>query len=684
MKMRRNLSERYINSFTGYEEWAFLIFIVFIASWLRLHDLGSLGFFGDEETTALAVQGVLLDGYPHMPSGMKYRRAIPYSYLSGAAAYFFGMDEFSIRLPSAIFGILTIPLLYIFVRRLYGPFPAIVTSFLLTFSSWHIIFSRMGRMYVMFVFFFVLSCFFLYFGFINGKRRFQFHAFFAGLLTLTLHKLGLLLILVWSLPLLLKNVFRSKNRQWLVGSCMGLIVFWIGYHRIINVGPSQQYTQTILKESGLNVLSGFQQMLHLKFTPKFWEISHLVENFGELFVGVTIGLMGLTFWIWRRYGGPSSLSYPFFGFTIGVLMLGVLNLFGLVMVVCAIVVFFVRSDIKTLLKHKYVKFCLMLLGSILLFWFAYGFLVWRGEEFGPISDLVLMRKVIKDSFYYPALHIMVFFIAFPIMTGIVIAGSIWWFLRYIKNGTIGKEDLFIILGFWGPLFVLGLTREWIGLRFVMPLYIFYLIIFARTLEQGIIWIREKMENSKFSNMGQMLFEHKLLLVIVLLMLGFLPVLNEHHGIREAFGTSSITYGQPISPIINSSFPFRPDHKGAGEYVKEHLNPDDLVIAMDVIEQYYYVGKADYWLREVRDAMAYSYKRDEVYYDVYTNSKILTTFKELQSLLNQKRTYRIWIITSGELTGKGTQFIPEGISEFLSKSKNLVYTGRDNETRVYLF
>ena len=119
-------------------EWIILISMLIVALWLRIQNLGSLGFYGDEETTALAVEGILKDGYPHMPSGMGYPRAVPYSYLAAGFAYLFGMNEFSIRLPNTIFGTLTVPLIYIFSRKLLGLFPAILVSWFLVFSSWHI------------------------------------------------------------------------------------------------------------------------------------------------------------------------------------------------------------------------------------------------------------------------------------------------------------------------------------------------------------------------------------------------------------------------------------------------------------------------------------------------------------------------------------------------------------------
>ena len=44
----------------------------------------------------------------------------------------------------------------------------------------------------------------------------------------------------------------------------------------------------------------------------------------------------------------------------------------------------------------------------------------------------------------------------------------------------------------------------------------------------------------------------------------------------------------------------PDHAATGRYVAARLRPDDVVIATDVLQQRWYVGRADYWLRSLKD------------------------------------------------------------------------------------
>ena len=675
-------------------EWIILIFVVSIALWLRTRGLGSLGFYGDEETTALAVQGILKDGYPHMPSGMPYGRAAPYSYLVAGFAYLFGMNEFSVRLPSAVFGTLSIPLLYLFSRRFFGFFPAILASWFLAFSSWHIIFSRMGRMYAMFLFFFLLSVLLFHYGYIGGRKRFRAYAFFSALFTMTLHMLGILLVPLCLTLLVFKLIVR-ENKIRLLGHFIGIFIFWHVYHRFITISPYKTFMKDFsdgaenLTPASMDMLTFFMkilQTLHLKFTPKFWALSHLLEHQALLLFPVIAVVALVTFYAWRRFGRHSNFGHSLLFYTIILLAFALMNLFGLAFVTLLAGIVFLGSSFKPLIKNKFVWIIALQVILLFAFWSLYGFFGWRGEEFGILSGLELLRKVIKDSIYYPALHVMMYLTAFPLMTIIVMGGSVWWLLESIFNGNgFRNHEILIFLGFWVSLLALGLTREWIAFRYLIALYPFYLLIFAWTMDRGVAWMGEKWTDLKGR---KSLWEFPKNVVYSSMIAGLFilfPILNEHHGIREALAVSHLSYGQPVAPSINSSFPFRPDHKGAAEYVERRFQVGDLIVAMDVLEQYYYFGRVDYWLREASDARAYSYEQDKERRDIYTSSRILSTQGELEALIRQPREIAVWLITSGELVGRQEVFIPPGVSKLLSGyDRNLVFRGRDGVTNVYRF
>lgn len=67
-----------------------------------------------------------------------------YAYLDILPIKIFGLNEFAVRFPSALFGVLTVLITYFLVKRIFGSQEklALVSSFLLAISPWHINLSR--------------------------------------------------------------------------------------------------------------------------------------------------------------------------------------------------------------------------------------------------------------------------------------------------------------------------------------------------------------------------------------------------------------------------------------------------------------------------------------------------------------------------------------------------------------
>ncbi len=77
-----------------------------------------------------------------------YKPAL-YAYLSIPTVFIFGLTVFAVRLPSAIFGIISVIAVFYLIRELferykYKDYLALVTSFLLAISPWSLQFSRVG------------------------------------------------------------------------------------------------------------------------------------------------------------------------------------------------------------------------------------------------------------------------------------------------------------------------------------------------------------------------------------------------------------------------------------------------------------------------------------------------------------------------------------------------------------
>jgi uncharacterized membrane protein len=81
----------------------------------------------------------------------------PLSFVINHIALNIGESALFLRLPSALFGIATLPLFYVLARALTSGRTALISTVVLAFSPFHIWYSQDGRMYAQLLFFSVLS-----------------------------------------------------------------------------------------------------------------------------------------------------------------------------------------------------------------------------------------------------------------------------------------------------------------------------------------------------------------------------------------------------------------------------------------------------------------------------------------------------------------------------------------------
>jgi len=132
----------------------FLFSIVMTASVLRLWQLGKIPISPDWDEVALGY-----NAYSIMQTGRdEYGKFLPiilrsfddykpalYAYLTMPAISIVGLNVVAVRLPSAIFGILTVLATFFLIRELFKKDNlALLTAFLLAISPWHIQFSRVA------------------------------------------------------------------------------------------------------------------------------------------------------------------------------------------------------------------------------------------------------------------------------------------------------------------------------------------------------------------------------------------------------------------------------------------------------------------------------------------------------------------------------------------------------------
>ena len=154
------------------KQFLLLFIILFIGLVFRFYKLGTTpsGLYVDEASLGYNSYSILKTGmdefgkkFPVMFRSFTTFQSPVYSYLSIPFLALLDMNTFSIRLPSAIFGFLTIPLLYFLVLKLTSKKTAIISALLLAISPWHILYSRTAYETNIALFFLLLGTLFFYY-----------------------------------------------------------------------------------------------------------------------------------------------------------------------------------------------------------------------------------------------------------------------------------------------------------------------------------------------------------------------------------------------------------------------------------------------------------------------------------------------------------------------------------------
>jgi hypothetical protein len=118
---------------------------------------------------------------------------------------------------------------------------------------------------------------------------------------------------------------------------------------------------------------------------------------------------------------------------------------------------------------------------------------------------------------------------------------------------------------------------------------------------------------------------------------------------------------------------------------QNVTPDDIVLAEDVLQQTYYLGRVDYWLIGREHSWRYQQLLNGRIQDFYTATAVIDTGEQFQELLDANPHRRIFVIGSGENTRDGRREMRgDGINDLLKSGRfEPLFVGSDNFTTVWL-
>jgi 4-amino-4-deoxy-L-arabinose transferase-like glycosyltransferase len=152
---------------------AFLVLILLLAASLRLYHLSSNppGLFCDEASVGLDAYSILHTAHDSHGAFLPLFFESLGDYRGGVAVYsavpfvaVLGMSELAVRLPSVVYGLLLVWVLYKFGRRLGGRRLGLLTALVAATMPWLIHYNRIGFEFSAYAFFFTLTAYLFYRG----------------------------------------------------------------------------------------------------------------------------------------------------------------------------------------------------------------------------------------------------------------------------------------------------------------------------------------------------------------------------------------------------------------------------------------------------------------------------------------------------------------------------------------
>jgi 4-amino-4-deoxy-L-arabinose transferase-like glycosyltransferase len=245
--------------------------IVSLGTFLRLYRLSSNSLWFDEAMSVWFSNHSLADTLLMQTAADVHP---PFYYLLlNLWMRVFGSGEYGVRFLSVVFGVLSIPLLYLIVKDLFGEPLALMSAFIISLSPFHIYYSQEARMYSLLTFLALLSIFFMdKMLYIDGDKKEKWiHSVgyvVSTIIALYSHNIALFLPIAQNLFFIsFWNRHKASLKVWIPSGVM-ILLLWVPWaFTFLKQGLSVQksfYAPPLTSESVVNVFSIFNN------APTFW------------------------------------------------------------------------------------------------------------------------------------------------------------------------------------------------------------------------------------------------------------------------------------------------------------------------------------------------------------------------------------------------------------------------------
>jgi 4-amino-4-deoxy-L-arabinose transferase-like glycosyltransferase len=641
--------------------------IVAVGAYLRIADLGALGFRWDEDLSGLAVRAILEKGVPELPSGMVYLRGGVFSHLMAASASVFGFSEFALRLPAALFGIALIPVGYLFGATLFGRAVGLVTAAVLAVSFWDVDLSRYARFYTAFSALYVLTlCAIWQFRIKAPSAPGGVLCVLLAIATMSLHDLAYSLALAFFYPLALRGpeAWRAPREWvWPVTASAALAAFYVGWNRYV------LWSRSLPALGGDSVNSSADELERSSIAIPDMPVLRGVLDGLPWFVPALVLVAVVTAVLVARKLGSSPLERVLLAL---IALCAALQLFNFALLGVLVLAFAKRTGLPALRSPD-----VMLAGALIVV----TFIAWLVAavavqvDLGPLQPLT-PRTLVRELLDYP------YFYAFwgfpnewPLAALVATVGALVAFDRAARRADAAAG--FALLALSGPIVGNALFASPFELfrydaAFTTLFFVFVALAFVHWRELVPAWRpapRRQLVGGTTALLGTTLLVSLATAYDLNPLRAWLAVERQYRNDGALYRTFGITAYA--------------DFKTTAAFVAKHASPQDLVLTPDSREYYNYLGRVDYWLRS-EGYSDQSYASGGTLRDLYVGAPLVATLAELQATLAVPNRTK-WVLASSAALADPRVPMASDMRAFLRDSEQrVVYVGLDRDHKVYRF
>ncbi len=647
----------YKDNFTSQKVyWGIIIISVLIGAIIRFSGLGTWSLALDEYYIIKSSENILIHGLPQFPNGGYYMRGILLQYMIASLISIGIKAELAGRIFSVIASLITIPALFLIVKKFVNYLIATVVIIIFSFSIWEIEFARFARMYTPFQ---AIFMWYIYFALTDYKsKNFEVYKWMLVLsaISIFVYEGSVFLAAFNFIPFIL---YRKIRLKFLFGA---VIVFFTAVFinmfdfRTLNSNPifPPDYVANALFSSPIKL-------------PKVLLPFAFDNLFSSVLAVLLIGINSILL-----FKIIMSLQKKNFWSVLSLLVLAVsalLNQFGLFVLLFVLVIFWKLLELNLSKKN------ILLLSSIFIinfvFWFAFGLLSdnWYSlfDDFSSFSTWGISKRLLVGFLNFPDNYYSFYNYCktLPLLTSFSAVLSAVFIIRLFKCDKDNTNLKFI----YGSLIFFTLLATLPTLLYEETRYTFFEVpLLLIAVIYAVFYLTKKILN------GYPQYHSLVFVFITMSVFIFSRDFNLYHLMN--IDSQDVNYRMIYTNNVYKKHLYRRwDTKTPTDFVKKHLNDDDIIM-INENSQEYYLPRVDYFSFDYRHQAFSTLSVNYGQRERWSNAKLIYNNKDLINFIENRKS-TIWFVVYPENYLKDIDFY-ERYKDYL------VSQGIDGMIKVFKF